>query len=106
MGQFDTFLAQYGRDATWMQLQAGGSRVSQGTIKVILSPVKKEVLLHEPNFMEFDWRKAYASAALAFGDQLVFDSKTWDVEQVLPYSNVTLGEAYYLATIKTRRSAP
>jgi len=105
MGKFDTFLTQYGRDATWMQLQAGGSRTDKGTIKVILSPFKKEALLHEPNYMEFDWRKAYTSSALAFGDQLVLDSKTWDVEQVLPYENATLGEAYYLATIKTRRTA-
>lgn len=106
MGQFDTFLNTYGRDATWMQLQAGGTRTDKGTIKVILSPLKKEALLHEPNYMEFDWRKAYASAALAFGDQLVLDSKTWDVESVLSYSNAALGESYYLAIIKTRRSAP
>jgi hypothetical protein len=105
-GQFDMFLVQYGRDATWMQLQAGGSRVSQGTIKIMVQPLKKEAVLHDPSFYENDWRKAYANAALAFGDQLVFDSKTWDVEEVLPYENATLGEAYYLAKIKTRRNAP
>lgn len=106
MGQFDTFLATYGRDAEWMQLQAGGSRVSQGTIKIMLQPLKKEAVLHDPNFYENDWRKAYTNAALAFGDQLVFDSKTWDVGEVLYHENTTLGEEYYLAIIKTRRSAP
>lgn len=106
MGQFDTFLATYGRDVEWMQLQAGGNRVSQGTIKIMLQPLKKEAILHEPNFMEFDWQKSYTNAALAFGDQLVFDSKTWDVGEVLKYSNATLGETYYLAIIKTRRNAP
>ncbi len=80
-----------------------GALLDKGTIKAMIQAVKKEAVLDEPNWMEFDWRVAYTSAALGFGDQLVFDGKNWDVKSSQHFEDSAIGESYYKSMVKTRR---
>jgi hypothetical protein len=97
MGQFDTFLNTYGSDVTWKQRQIDGSYVDKGSIKAIVQSLTGN---EKANYGAQDIKKLYTSTALKIGDQIVFDSQTWDVGPVDHFENATLGESYYKAILR------